>query len=1376
MSGENKGAEAKTEKEEEIEVKEVKMAQLIFGKLREFVPGDDVSVYLDHVDDFFELNVGTVKENQRVQYFLNAVGTAAFNQLSIKCSPDKPKTKTLDALKQLVKDVYEVKRNVQVERSRFTNRRRLAKETINEYITQLQMLAEHCDFGNSLDDRLKTQFIAGINCSRTLSKLLALQANASLADTVNKAKEAELIAEQAKKMVEVDDTPSSDVNFVDHRGQRRFQPYATKPSQFSAATATRSGAPRAKCFRCGSEEHFARNCDKNRRGRQPTRIQQGHFRRQQTRSSLNAVYDALEKLELEDAEYEEEENDVAEDYEDDDDAESLNNILGERKLGNKPALVNIRVENQTIAMEVDTGAGVSVCSAHDYHKFFKNKRLHPCEKRLKVISGDRIQVLGQIELRKVVNGVVLQLPLIIVMTDKPFTPLLGRNWLSLLTPEWRDTFDIHKIDSLRAGAIKNFEQQQVKRFKKVYASVFDGKLIVPMKVEPVEIRMKENYVPWVHKPYSVPLAHKEKLEKHLKNLVTVGVLEKVDYAEWASPLVVVAKANKTDIRVCMDGSKTVNPVIETHHYPLPLIDELISCKAGAKKFALLDLKGAYQQLVVSERSKKLLTVNTHLGLFAYRRLPFGVKPAATIFQQVMDRMLAGIPNVSCYIDDVLCWAKDSEELAETLEKVLRRFEEYNVKVNPAKCQWFKDKLRFLGHDLSEYGVTASEDKVRAISCMAEPGNVSQLKAFIGAVSFYGKFCKNLSTTLAPLFQLLQKGIKWTWNDRCQAAFEDCKREICSERVLAHFDESKAITIKCDASDDGIGAVMTHEIDGRERPVLFVSRALTKAERNYPILHREALAMVFAMEKFYRYVFGRRVKIVTDHKPLVSIFGENKSKPAVVASRLQRYIVRLSIFDYEIVAIKGRENVVADCLSRLPLRGEVSDKDEWEINYVSVNHVSKEHLINLNLELVQRKTAEDETLCRIMQYVKNGWPERLSDRIEKLYWAKRDALNIDKGCLTFNDRVVIPRELRQKALEVLHLNHRGEAKMKQVARQFMFWEYINSDIEKFSGGCQACQTISHDKCVKVVSKWPEVRKPMERVHLDFFHFESKSFLIFIDTFTRWLEVRPMSRTTAKDLIGELEKIFAIFGYPDSVISDNGPPFSSAEFAAYCSANDIELVTSPPYNPQSNGLAERAVGTTKAALQKLTLGKVRSSFQISEELTKFLFTHRNTPTTDGIIPSHLMLNFQPKTELHKLRTKPKQTFSKVEEEEIKKLDPEKKKFEINDRVLFINTGWAANLEAKIIRKVSDWVYWIEFKAGGQRKAHWNQLKAFKPPFFISGAKIATESKVETEKPDVAAPATIPKRQQTKKLPVRPPEPVRKSKRIVELKSRTPSTPTK
>lgn len=206
----------------------------------------------------------------------------------------------------------------------------------------------------------------------------------------------------------------------------------------------------------------------------------------------------------------------------------------------------------------------------------------------------------------------------------------------------------------------------------------------------------------------------------------------------------------------MDGSKTINPHIITHHYPLPVIDELITNKSGAKKFALIDLRGAYQQLVVSEASKKLMVINTHKGLYAYRRLPFGVKPAATIFQSVMDKILQGIPNVQAYIDDILIWAKTDEELLASIKVVLNRLKEHNVKINAEKCKWFVSHVKYLGHILSEAGVSPNPEKVRAITAVPEPKSKTQLKTFLGMITFYTKFVPKLSLILSPLYDLLKK--------------------------------------------------------------------------------------------------------------------------------------------------------------------------------------------------------------------------------------------------------------------------------------------------------------------------------------------------------------------------------------------------------------------------------------------------------------------------------------------------------------------------------------------------------------------------------------------------------------------------------------------
>lgn len=1330
--GENSNKEQKHSDKEKSDNQLLKIEMgdnpLIHGRVREYVPGENVDVYLDHVADFFALNAGTITAAQHAVYFLNAIGATPFSKLTMAFRPAKASTKTFVELSTKFKAIFEQTRNVQVERARFSNNKRLAGASIMDFVEQLQTIAEHCDFGATLEERVKTQFVAGINDQRMLSKLLTLATTATLQDTVNKAREAELIAEQSVAMCEA--TMSESVNFVNHRSGSVSNNQQFNQRFSRGLTAGKSNdLSKVKCHRCHQLGHFARTCRRNqpRTGHgQQSIVQPGIFRAGRTQTSLNAIYDALEDLQLHDSDdrhcngYDGNETSEMEGTD-----EELNTLMGEPNELNKPVLVEVALSGKVLLMEGDTGASVSVCSLEDYRKHFPFKRLRPCEKRLKVISGDQVLVKGQIIVEKLQKNKIIKLPLIVVDTPKSFVPLLGRNWLNILAPNWRKTFTINQIRET-SREDKRFVEEQVRDMKTKYASVFDGDLTKPMKVEPVEIHMKSDAVPFVHKPYSVPFAMREKVENHLNELLKRDIIERVDYAKWASPLVVVAKPNKKDIRVCMDGSRTVNPFIETHHYPLPLIDELLVNKAGAKRFTVLDLKGAYQQLIVSERTKQLLVVNTHLGLFAFKRLPFGVKPAASIFQQVMDQVLAGLSNVETFIDDILIWAEDDRSLADKVDRVLQRLSEFNVKVNPDKCQWFADRIIYLGHVLSEGGVKANPDKILAISRAPVPRDVTQLKAFIGMVSFYQKFAKNMNVTLSPLFKLLHEGAEWDWDENCQNSFDDCKTELCSNNVLTHYDPNKSITVTCDACDDGIGAVLSHSICGREHPVLFASRTLSTAERNYPILHREALAIVFAMEKFYKYVYGKHVSIVTDHKPLEGVLGKRGAKSAVVASRLQRYVIRLSIFDYTIRYVPGKDIANADCLSRLPLNDAPNKADQKEAVLSSINSISEEHLINLNLSMIRSESANDPILSAVNNFMSNGWPSRVADKTVKLYWAMKDALNIDNGVVTMNDRVVIPRALRDKALHILHKNHRGEEKMKLVAREIMFWEHINTDIEKFYKGCHVCQSLGKDKSKKSYGKWPAAAKPMERVHLDFFHFNSKSYLILVDAFSRWVEIKGMTRTTASDLQSVLDIIFATLGHPSTIVSDNGPPFSSAEFAQYCDFHDIEQIFSPPYHPQSNGLAERAVQTTKAALRKLTFGRILSNPQISMKINSFLFTHRNTPTTDGIVPARLILNYRPKTELSKLIIEKKKTFTHqaAKVNTITDNNP-KYSFKPNDRVLYINKerGWCQSLPATVISKLSDRVYWVMLDGKSAKKAQFNQLKPYKPPFLITNSSISS-----------------------------------------------------
>jgi RNase H-like domain found in reverse transcriptase len=237
------------------------------------------------------------------------------------------------------------------------------------------------------------------------------------------------------------------------------------------------------------------------------------------------------------------------------------------------------------------------------------------------------------------------------------------------------------------------------------------------------------------------------------------------------------------------------------------------------------------------------------------------------------------------------WASNDREMYDKVKLVLNRLASYNVKINGEKCQFFVEKVKYLGHILSAEGISPNPQKVEAVIKAPAPKNRSQLKSFAGMLMYYAKFQPQLSMKMSPLFNLLKKETEWNWTKECQDIFEQCKKDLCSDKVLMHYDPKLPIVIECDACIDGISGVLSHKVNGEVRPVFYVSRTLTRAEKNNPILHLEALAIVFSLEKFYKYVFGHKVEIFTDHKPLEGIFGRKKGMPPVFAARVQRYILR-----------------------------------------------------------------------------------------------------------------------------------------------------------------------------------------------------------------------------------------------------------------------------------------------------------------------------------------------------------------------------------------------------------------------------------------------------------------------------------------------------
>ena len=390
----------------------------------------------------------------------------------------------------------------------------------------------------------------------------------------------------------------------------------------------------------------------------------------------------------------------------------------------------------------------------------------------------------------------------------------------------------------------------------------------------------------------LPLALHDKVAEELDRLQARGIIVPTKFSKWAAPIVPVIKSDGS-IRICGDFKRTINKSARTEVYPLPQIDELFASLSGGHTFTTLDLSHAYLQLELEEESQELVTINTHKGLFKYTRLPLGVASAPAIFQQTMESLLQGLPMVCVYIDDILVSGKTPEEHLHNLNEVLQRLESAGLHLKKEKCSFCLPEVDYLGHTISAEGLTPSPSKTRAITAVTKPTNVTQLKAFLGLVSYYAKFLPDRATKLVPLYQLLQKDTQWEWSDKQEQSLEEVKQLLSSPKLLVHFDDQKPIVLACDASPFGIGAVLSHILDdGTERPIAYASRSLSPAEKRYSQLDKEALAIVFGVCKFHCYLYGRRFLLYSDHKPLIHIFGESKSVPVMASACLQRWDLTL----------------------------------------------------------------------------------------------------------------------------------------------------------------------------------------------------------------------------------------------------------------------------------------------------------------------------------------------------------------------------------------------------------------------------------------------------------------------------------------------------
>ncbi|CAH8535475.1 unnamed protein product [Dicrocoelium dendriticum] len=880
-------------------------------------------------------------------------------------------------------------------------------------------------------------------------------------------------------------------------------------------------------------------------------------------------------------------------------ANYTDNIKDRRKF------VTITINGRVARLQIDTASDITVITENLW-KAIGSPDIKPTNHKAKSASGTSLNLIGQIECEcRFANFTAWGT--IFVTTHKNLN-LLGLDWIerfNLLDVPINQicaSVHLHKPKVPKAMAIEQIREK--------YAPVFREGLGKCTKLQ-ASLSLKPDAVPVFRAKRPVPYAAVPIVDQELDRLEKLGVIYAVNYSSWAAPIVVVKKPNG-QIRICADFSTGLNEALNTHQYPLPVPDDLFSKLNGGQCFAKLDLSDAYLQIEVDEASRELLTINTHRGLYQYHRLPFGVKSAPAIFQQIMDTMLTDVDGAAAYLDDIIVVGTNPDDLFRKLHLVLDRIQEYGFRLRPEKCTFFMDSINFLGFIIDKNGRRPDPSNIDAIKKMPPPKDVPTLRSFLGLVSHYSQFLPHMHSVRGPLNELLTKDKRWHWSEDCQKSFEEVKRMLCSDLMLTHYDPTLEIVVAADASKYGVGAVISHKFaDGSEKAIAHAARSLSPAEKNYGQIEKEALAIVFAIKKFHKMLYGRRFTLLTDHKPLLAIFGSKSGIPVYTANRLQRWATALLAYDFAVKYTATKDIGQADALSRL-LELQQHQQEESIIAAISleseVNQVLMENFRKLpvTFDMVRDATVRDPLLRQVIKFHTTQWPsDTLSGELQILS-RRKDELSIVNGCLLLAERIIIPKELRQRVLQQFHRAHPGINRMKSIARSFVYWPNIDSELEQLVKSCPRCALASKAPRKADLASWPLATKPWERVHADFFGpLNGQQYLIVVDSYSKWPEVFCMERATSGATINILRRLFSQHGIPETLVTDNGSQFTSSQFAEYCAQHGITHLRSPPFHPQSNGQAERFVDTFKRSLLKM-----RGEGTTQEILDTFLLVYRST----------------------------------------------------------------------------------------------------------------------------------------------------------------------
>lgn len=1155
---------------------------------------------------------------------------------------------------------------------KFRNLKMNEDETVTEYFNRTKEGSRNCEF-KDVDEQVRDQLMAGVKSS-IFTKMVDVDRKAKLPDVLDKMVQVEFKMSMRDAPIKV-----NAVQNVGRTGLTNSQVAGKKNDKWSN-----------QCWRCNYRGHVAPEC-KFKDETCPICHKKGHISRacKQTKPSKTNV---LKK--------------------DEGTAEKVDQLKELSQVSKKlPIYLNVRVDGNALRMEFDTGSGYTIIREETFRRFFEKNVILSSAKDVRLVSftSGECVIIGGFQAKIEFEG--REETLRILVAKNGSSDLLGRDFL--IAFEFKICVDVNDVNV--CNELYELRERMRDKFVANFPELFSPRL-GKSKGMKIHLETTPELRRIFCKPRTVAYAYQNEIFNDLDQMVQDDILEKVDTCEFGTPIVAVKKPNGK-FRICGDYKVTINKYLKDFNHPIPTADEIFRKMAGSKYFFKLDLRSAYNQLELDEDSSRLCAWSTPKGIFKLKRMPFGIKPASSIFQCELEKILCGVENVAVFIDDVVGGGVTIEEMLKTLQETARRLSEAGFTLREDKFDLLLEEIQVLGHIINAEGIKKDKKKVEAILEVRPPTNVKEVQSFAGLINYYGKFMPSLADTMRPINRLLGKGVEFNWDKDCQDAFEKAKREMAADVTLAHYDPKNQLILETDASDHAISCVLITVEAGREKPIAFWARTMNNAEKNYSVVDKEALAVVKSCKKYRDYLIGRKFLLKTDQRSLLRIFNPEKGIPQTASERLKRWQLFLSGLEFDITHIPSKRNN-ADHMSRLQYPIKETQKESEKVSSL------KHDRVPYDMDDLRSEIAQDEELQFVIECVRSKKLSSLKGGVFEVYHRKREELSVEGGILFWNDRVIIPRRMRRYVLTQLHQGHFGMVKMKAKARRRMWWYGMDNDIEAIVSSCGQCLMNGKSPEKSELIPWEIPGQVWDRIHVDYMGpFYGYHWLVVIDAKSKWPEVFRGNSATTSFTIKSLDECFARFGLPNKLVSDNGTCFTSSEFKKYLKFLGIYHALTAPGHPASNGLAENTVKTVKAGMKK-ELGGVEtrkvSKELLDEVLQTVLMNMRNTPhCTTGETPAKMMIGRDLPDLLSRMiprraMTEMKENWSvqqKAVKRQVKNYRGRRKiKFDKGEAVLvrdFSDPNKKRWMKATVVEVIGERHYWCLVKGGRRRKCNVEQM---------------------------------------------------------------------